>query len=878
MPRFRPFRSSAAQPGRRTRLQTRRNGQRPRLARSRANHPDTRPHDPSAHPADVRRVEQALRESRQVLDTMFETMEEAVSVFDADLRLVAVNQRYRALFDLPPALYQCGTPFEHMVRHWAERGDYGPGEVDAHVRRRMDEARRCEPAYQVRERPDGRTLEVRRRRLPGGGMVTVHTDITQRAQAERALRQSQRVLQNTFEHMDQGIAVFDGELRSLGANRRFQDLLDLPDALCRPGTPFEAIVRFNAQRGDYGPCDVEQLVQQRVALARSPEPHRFERQGPDGTVLEIRRLPVPDGGFVSLYTDVTQRAHAERALRASEARFRQLTELSSDWFWEMDAEGRLTRIEGHHQTDPSAFQNELGRTFWELGFDVDGGWDAFRQQLAEHQPFRERTLRRPRPDGELMHVRVSGAPILGADGRPCGWRGVARDTSRQQRDEERIRYLATHDGLTGLPNRTWFGELVTLALHAARRYGRTLAVLFIDLDRFKLVNDTLGHEAGDELLKEVARRLKTCLRASDVVARLGGDEFVVLLPELPAPDHASIVARKILAAVLEPIVVQQQICRVTASVGVALYPQDAADEATLMKNADIAMYQAKEEGKNNFQFYSPAIKTQSLERLALETALRNALPRSEFSIHYQARLNLKTNTITGVEALLRWHSADLGSVSPAQFIPVAEQTGLIVPIGRWVLQTACAQNVAWQREGLPPMAVSVNLSARQFQDEGLLADLAQVLQDTGLAPELLELEITEGMVMHDMDRALMQLHAIKQMGVRIAIDDFGTGYSSLAQVKRFPIDALKVDRSFIRDVSSDGKDRAITEAIIAIGRTLHLTVVAEGVETAEQQTVLRDHGCDEIQGYYFSKPVPPAEVSVLLRRHLGPPPGVANPD
>ena len=726
--------SHPGQHSRRARLQPRPDGRRPRLGEARTGRD-------GGDPAGVRRMEQALRESRGVLDTMFETMEEAVSVFDADLRLVAVNQRYRALFDMPAALYQCGTPFELLVRHCAERGDYGPGEVDLHVRRRMDEARRCDPAQQLRERADGRVLEVRRRRLPGGGMVTV-------------------------------------------------------------------------------------------------------------------------------YADVTQRSRAERALRESEARLRQLTELSSDWFWEQDAAGRFTRIEGHHQTDPAAFQNELGRTFWELGFDIEGGWDAFRQMLADPKPYRERMLRRPRPDGELMHVRVSGAPILDPEGRLCGWRGVARDTSRQQRDEERIKYLATHDGLTGLPNRTWFGELVALALHAARRYGRTLAVLFIDLDRFKLVNDTLGHEAGDELLKEVARRLKGCLRSSDVVARLGGDEFVVLLPELPAPDHASIVARKILAAVLEPIVVQQQTCRVTASVGIALHPQDAADEATLMKNADIAMYQAKEEGKNNYQFYSPAFKTQTLERLALETALRSALARDELSLHYQARLNLKTDTITGVEALLRWNSAELGPVSPARFIPVAEQTGLIVPIGRWVLQTACAQNMAWQREGLPPMAVSVNLSARQFQDEHLLADLARVLQDTGLPPALLELEITEGMVMHDMDRALLQLHAIKQMGVRIAIDDFGTGYSSLAQVKRFPIDALKVDRSFIRDVGSDGKDRAITEAIIAIGRTLHLTVVAEGVETREQQNVLRDHGCDEIQGYYFSKPVPPGEVSALLRRHL----------
>ncbi|NRF68741.1 PAS-domain containing protein [Aquincola sp. S2] len=695
-------------------------------------------------------AEQALRQSRRVLDVMFETMEEGVSVFDGELRLVAVNQRFRALFDFPAELYRAGTPFEAFVRCNVERGDYGPGDADQQVRERVEQARRFEPHRFVRERPDGTILEVRGRPLPGGGLVTVYADITQQARAERALRASQRVLENTFEHMDQGISIFDAGLHALGMNRRFRELLDFPESLCRPGTPFEAFIRYNAERGDYGPGDVDEQVQARVEQARRFEPHRFERERPDGTVLEIRGLPLPGGGCVSIYTDITQRARAERGLRDSEARFR---------------------------------------------------------------------------------------------------------------------YLATHDGLTGLPNRTWFGDLLTQAMHAARRYQHTLGVLFIDLDRFKLVNDTLGHGAGDALLGEVAQRLKTCLRASDVVARLGGDEFVVLLPELPHPDDAAIVARKILDTVLEPIVVQQQACRVTASVGMALFPQDAQDEATLMKCADIAMYQAKEEGKNTFQRYAPQVRTHTLERLTLETQLRSALARNEFSLHYQARLNLKTNAITGVEALLRWNNPELGSVPPAQFIPVAEQTGLIVPIGKWVLRTACAQNRAWQHEGLPPMCVSVNLSARQFQHEDLLADLAEALRDSGLAPEQLELEITEGMVMHNVERALAQLRAIKQMGVRIAIDDFGTGYSSLAQIKRFPVDSLKVDRSFIRDVSSDSKDRAITEAIIAMGRTLRLTVVAEGVETLEQQTVLRENGCDEIQGYYFSKPVPPRAVSALLWRH-----------
>ena len=434
------------------------------------------------------------------------------------------------------------------------------------------------------------------------------------------------------------------------------------------------------------------------------------------------------------------------------------------------------------------------------------------------------------------------------------------------RDQERIQYLATHDGLTGLPNRLMFNELLHLAVEAGKRYERPFAVLFIDLDRFKFINDTLGHDAGDVLLKEMSARFKDCLRASDVVARLGGDEFVVLVQEVSDAAQVNSVARKILSAAIKPVEILGQECRVTASVGIALYPADATDEQSLMKNADMAMYLAKEEGKNNFQFYSKDIKAQSLERMALETQLRQALERNEFTIHYQAKIDSKSGRINGVEALLRWQNAELGNVSPMQFIPVAEETGLIISIGRWVLQTACVQNVAWQRDGLPPICVAVNLSMRQFADPGLLSDIAKALKDTGLAPELLELELTESMVMHNVERAVKLLTAIKDMGVRLAIDDFGTGYSSLAQIKRFPIDTLKVDRSFIREVSHDTEDRAITEAIIAMGKTLSLTVVAEGVETKEQEQFLREHACDEMQGYYFSKPVSADDFAALLRK------------
>jgi EAL domain-containing protein (putative c-di-GMP-specific phosphodiesterase class I) len=328
------------------------------------------------------------------------------------------------------------------------------------------------------------------------------------------------------------------------------------------------------------------------------------------------------------------------------------------------------------------------------------------------------------------------------------------------------------------------------------------------------------------------------------------------------------VARKILSALVEPMTMQGQECRVTASIGICMYPADAQDEKALMKNADIAMYRAKEDGKNTYKFYSEETNVHSFERMALETSLRRALERKEFFLHYQAKLDLHTQRITGVEALVRWQHPDLGMVPPMQFIPLAEETGLIVPIGKWVLNTACAQNVAWQQEGLPPLCMAVNLSARQFADENLLEDIAAALKSTGLRPELLELELTESMVIQNTERAGKILAAIKKMGVRLAIDDFGVGYSSLTHLKRFPIDTLKVDRSFIRDLPQDLEDKAICEAIIAMGKSLNLTVVAEGVETLEQQTFLQDHNCDEMQGFLFSKPIPSDQFAELLRQRI----------
>ncbi len=444
-----------------------------------------------------------------------------------------------------------------------------------------------------------------------------------------------------------------------------------------------------------------------------------------------------------------------------------------------------------------------------------------------------------------------------------------RETEARIAHAKQVEYLAYHDSLTGLPNRSLFSKLLEQSISQAQRYDRKLAVLFLDLDHFKHINDTLGHEVGDQLLQEVSDRLKSCLRESDTVARLGGDEFVVVLPELTEESYTSTVARKMIAALARPFILLDQEFRVTASIGISVFPQDGQDEQTLTKNADVAMYQAKEDGKNNFQYYSEKLHSASLQRLTLETSLRHALERQEFQLHYQAKRDVRTGRITGMEALLRWQHPDLGMVPPMQFIPLAEETGLILPIGKWVLKTACEQNMAWQKQGLPLLSMAVNLSAQQFFDSNLPEYIGAVLKETGMEPGLLELEITESLLMRDVERALKVLNRLKETGVHIAIDDFGVGYSSLAMLKQFPLDAIKIDRTFIRDVTQFAEDRALTEAIVAMGRTLSLTVVAQGVETREQADFLRDNACDEVQGFYFNKPVPADEFAALLQQNQG---------
>lgn len=443
---------------------------------------------------------------------------------------------------------------------------------------------------------------------------------------------------------------------------------------------------------------------------------------------------------------------------------------------------------------------------------------------------------------------------------------IVRDITERKLTEERISHMAHHDALTGLPNRSLLEERVQQAMLHAQRYGRCVTVAFMDLDHFKLINDTLGHKAGDELLKTVAARMLACVRQTDTVMRLGGDEFVIILADQSDKmESITPILQKLRDAIAEPIFIDDQRLEVTTSMGLAIYPADGQDSDTLLMNADAAMYQAKALGRNNYQFYTAEMNARVQEKLLLQEGLRSALLREEFFLVYQPQVDLRSGRVIGVEALVRWRHPEKGIVSPADFIGLAEESGYIVTIGNWVLHTACRQMKAWQAAGIPPLSLSVNVSARQFRDNGLAAQVTQALRDSGLAAQHLDLELTESLIMQNQKQAVSTMQELKAMGVRFSIDDFGTGYSNLSALKSFPISRLKLDRSFVHDLPDDEDDKAIATAVTLLAHELNLKVVAEGVETEAQLVFLRDIGCDQMQGYYFSKPLEADELTRLMR-------------
>jgi diguanylate cyclase (GGDEF)-like protein/PAS domain S-box-containing protein len=486
---------------------------------------------------------------------------------------------------------------------------------------------------------------------------------------------------------------------------------------------------------------------------------------------------------------------------------------------------------------------------------------AVRGDQTVHLPANSILVRR---DGFEIPIEDSVAPIHDGEGRAAGAVIVFRDVSVARAMALQMTHSAEHDFLTGLPNRMLLNDRISQAIVLASRHNKHVAVLFLDLDGFKHINDSLGHPVGDKLLQSIATRLVDCVRASDTVSRQGGDEFVVLLSEVELSEDAAITARRMLHAVSRPHSVDQHDLHVTTSIGVSVYPEDGLDAETLIKNADTAMYQAKESGRQSFQFFKPAMNARAVERQSIEEGLRRALERQEFVLYYQPKVDLMTGAITGAEALIRWIHPTRGLIPPMDFIPIAEDCGLILSIGAWALREACAQSRAWTKAGLPTVTMAVNVSAIEFRDKNFLNRLFEVINETGLDPRLLELELTESVLMKHAASTAVILQSLREAGIRLAIDDFGTGYSSLSYLRKFPVDAVKIDQTFIRQISADD-DTTIVKAVIGMARGLKLRVIAEGVETPQELAFLRAYRCDEAQGYYFSRPVPARQFAMMLK-------------
>jgi diguanylate cyclase (GGDEF)-like protein/PAS domain S-box-containing protein len=571
-------------------------------------------------------------------------------------------------------------------------------------------------------------------------------------------------------------------------------------------------------------------------------------------IYSVSATPIIDQNeitaIVGIAKDITDRKKAEKELIESEQRFQSLAKATF--------EGIIIHQDGIILDVNRSIEEMFGYTLQELK-----GKSAISLALEEFQPLLlEKIHTMDEKPYEAVGLRKDGSTFPAElvaknstyNGKPV--RVVAvRDISERKKNEKMIQHLAYYDSLTGLPNRTLFHNRLKYALaHAHRNQGK-LAVLMLDLDRFKYINDTLGHSIGDQLLQEAANRLRKCIREDDTLSRLGGDEFSILMLEITDVQEVLSVVHQITDVFSQPFLIRDHELYVTVSIGISVYPDDGADGETLVKHADTALFRAKDQGRNNYQLYTPAMNEQALQRLMLENQLRKALARNEFSLHYQPMVNANTGTIVAVEALIRWHHHELGMVSPAHFIPLAEETGLIIPIGEWVMWAACSQCKAWQEMGYPPVRISINLSGRQFAQDNLVDKIAQVLGGTGLDPEYLQIELTESIIMQNAEANVRKLHQLKEMGIQIAIDDFGTGYSSLSYLKAFPIDKLKIDRSFVWEINSNGEEGVIAAAVISLAQSLKLQVVAEGVETKEQVQFLSQRGCYEMQGYLFSKPL-----------------------
>jgi len=825
-----------------------------------------------------RMAEEALRQGEATLKQLNEQLRQQLGLYELTEHLAQVghwmaspdgqtitwSKGLREIAGMPDSPPQRSSAVARAVIH--------PDDLAMFVaaRQRMDGV----PFEYRARRPDGsvRWLRTSLHRLQGEQGATVDFGIVQDVTAEhaatQALRQQLAFIENITSHIPD--VLFQYELRPDGSG-----WFPFISASVEPlfgVTPQHARASARAVFSRIHPQDREMAFAAMKTAYRDGGlwRHEFRVQQPDGTLRWVRGHAVTkadDDGHLVAYgsiSDITDRKEAEARLQESEARFRSLTDLSSDWYWETDEQFRFTHFIGYRDGKSIiSREDSIGKTRWELGALnlSEEDWAAHQRVLQSHQPFRDLELQRLDAEGRIYWVSVSGLPVFDAQGVFRGYRGIGRDISARKRAEDETQRLAFYDTLTGLPNRRLLMDRLGHAQVTSARSRRHGALLFIDLDNFKDLNDTLGHDVGDLLLEQVALRLVSCLREGDTAARFGGDEFVVMLEDLSeqedeAARQAERVAEKILARLNAPYDLLGREHSSSPSIGITLFCGTAMGVEELLKRADVAMYQAKAAGRNTLRFFDPQMQAAVQARAQLDADLRAGLQRNELQLHYQAVVD-GYNRIVGYEALLRWRHPQRGMVPPGEFIPIAEQSGLILPIGQWVLRTACRQLVEWvQQPATQGLSIAVNVSARQFRQSDFVDQVLAVLDETGARPQRLKLELTESLLISDVEDAIRKMEALRQRGVRFALDDFGTGYSSLAYLKRLPLDQIKIDQSFVRDILSDPNDAAIVRTILALARAMDLQAVAEGVETEGQRQFLLDNGCMVFQGYLFGCPAP----------------------
>lgn len=759
-----------------------------------------------------------------------------------------------------------GAPFDILV----------PAGRASEIQEMLEKVRRGPEVMRsetVHLKKGGRLLEISLAVSPikdGGGNIlgasAIARDITDQKRAEEALRQSEVQYRLLFDGNPvpmwvfanktlKFLAVNEAAIRHYGFSK--EQFLEMTIADIRPEEDVPALLRATSSR-----------------ICGLQEPNVWRHRKKDGTVIDVE-IVSHDLDFHGIEAelvavrDITERKQAEEALRQAEEKYRVFFEDAIVGIFQTTPDGRPLSINRalaqlHGYDSPEELLAEVTNLHEQLFVDPNK-LREWGQLLESKGAVRGAEVELRRKDGTKKWALVSLRAVRDVHGQIVLHEGTVEDITDRKVAEERVRFLAYYDALTGLPNRTLLQDRLAKALAGARRRKEKLALLFLDLDRFKNINDSLGHSSGDLLLQDVAARLKERAREQDTVARVGGDKFLIVLTSIKDVPDAAVAAERILDSLAAPFVVNGQTLDVTCSLGISIFPEHGTDGEALIKNADAAMYSAKDGGRNTFRFFTQDLEARVAERLTLENSLRHAIDRNEFFLMYQPQMDIATGEITGLEALLRWRHAELGLVPPDKFIRIAENSGLIVPIGEWVLRTACSQARKWHDDGVLAGPVAVNVSAVQFRQENFRDLIRAVLHETGLSPQYLELELTESLLLSDADVMFSVFSELKSIGLKLAIDDFGTGYSSLSYLKRFPVSKLKIDRSFIRDVAVNSDDSAIATAIISMAKSLNLKVIAEGVEDEAQMAFLRAHDCDEMQGYYLSKPLAVDDVAGMVR-------------